>query len=146
MTWPYHIPLYLFHCAQYLLSIRCHITRDRNVMNSQLLTWRNSILLYLHHSSLVFNRDSCCSLFCFLCNCLCLFACDDVRHVLCFVFLRSVCPVMSVSLDCPFLIARSVFSIVYLVAFKFYVHILCNYNDISIINNCILGTVLIIQE
>ena len=31
----------------------------------------------------------------------------------CFVFLRLLCPVLSVSLDCPFLIAPSVFSNVY---------------------------------
>ena len=38
--------------------------------------------------------------------------CGDVRHVLCcvFVFLRIVCPVLPVSLNCPFLIAPSVFS------------------------------------
>jgi hypothetical protein len=32
----------------------------------------------------------------------------------CFVFLRLVYPMLSVSLDCPFLIASSVFSYVYL--------------------------------
>jgi hypothetical protein len=39
---------------------------------------------------------------------LCLFACG--------VFLRIVCPVMSVSLYCPFLITSSVFSNIYLIS------------------------------
>jgi hypothetical protein len=48
----------------------------------------------------------------------CLFAYSGVRHILrcvfvCFVFLRLVCPGLPVSLDCPFLIAPSVFSNVY---------------------------------
>jgi len=48
---------------------------------------------------------------------LCLFAYIDVQHILCcvFVFLRLVYPMLLVSLDCPFLIAPSVFSNVYLV-------------------------------
>jgi hypothetical protein len=37
---------------------------------------------------------------------------------LCFVFLCLVYPVLPVSLDCPFLIAISVFSIIYLVELK----------------------------
>jgi hypothetical protein len=39
-----------------------------------------------------------------------------VSNILCFCFvcLRLVCPVLPVSLDCPFLIALSVFSNVYL--------------------------------
>ena len=48
---------------------------------------------------------------------LCLFACSGVQHVLCwfffFFFLHLVYPMMTVSLDCPFLIAPSVFSNVY---------------------------------
>ena len=46
---------------------------------------------------------------------LCLFAYSGVQHILCrgFVFLSSRC-VPYVSLDCPFLIAPSVFSNVYL--------------------------------
>jgi hypothetical protein len=45
---------------------------------------------------------------------LCLFAYSGVQHILCcFVFLRVVYPVLSVSLDCPFFIALSVFSNVY---------------------------------
>ena len=37
--------------------------------------------------------------------------------ILCFVYLRSVraCPMLPVSLDCPFLIAPSVFSNIYLI-------------------------------
>ena len=48
---------------------------------------------------------------------LCLFANSGVQQILCFccVFLRLVWPMLSVSLDCPFLIAPSVFSNVYLV-------------------------------
>jgi hypothetical protein len=38
-----------------------------------------------------------------------------VQHILCCVFLRLVYPMLPVSLDCPFLIASSVFSNVYLV-------------------------------
>jgi hypothetical protein len=41
---------------------------------------------------------------------LCLFVYSDVQHILCCVFLRLVYPVLPVSLDCPFLIAPSVFS------------------------------------
>jgi len=43
-----------------------------------------------------------------------LFACFGVQHILCCVFLRLVCPALLVSLDCPFLIASSVCSNVYL--------------------------------
>ena len=41
----------------------------------------------------------------------------DVQCILCFclVFLRLVYPMLSVSLDCPFLIAPSIFSNVYLI-------------------------------
>ena len=46
--------------------------------------------------------------------CLCLFAYGDVQHKLYSVFRRILSPVLPVSLDCPFLIAPSVFSIVYL--------------------------------
>jgi len=44
--------------------------------------------------------------------CLCLFGCGGVRHMLrcVFVFLRLLCPVLPVSLDCSFLIALPVFS------------------------------------
>jgi hypothetical protein len=47
---------------------------------------------------------------------LCPFVYSGVQHILCFcfVFLRLVYPMLSVSLDCPFLIAPSVFSNVYL--------------------------------
>ena len=45
---------------------------------------------------------------------MCLFAHSGVQHVLCsafcFVCLRLVCPILPVSLDCPFSIASSVFS------------------------------------
>jgi hypothetical protein len=45
-----------------------------------------------------------------------LFVCGDVRCMLCCgFFLRLVCPVLPVSLDCPFLIVPSVFSDVYLI-------------------------------
>jgi hypothetical protein len=43
----------------------------------------------------------------------CLFVCDGVQHVLCCVFIRLVYPILSVSLDFPFVIALSVFSDVY---------------------------------
>ena len=49
---------------------------------------------------------------------LCLFAHSGVQHILCCVFvlffLCLVYPMLSVSLDCPVLIASSVFSNVYL--------------------------------
>ena len=43
---------------------------------------------------------------------LCLFAYNDVKRILCcvFVYLRFVYPMLPVSLNCPFLIALSVFS------------------------------------
>ena len=48
---------------------------------------------------------------------LCLFVYSGVQHiwccVFCFVFIRIVYPMLSVSLDCPFLIAPSVFSNVF---------------------------------
>jgi hypothetical protein len=44
----------------------------------------------------------------------CLFACGGVQHVLCCVFIRLVYPMLSVSLDIPFVIALSVFSDVHL--------------------------------
>ena len=51
---------------------------------------------------------------------LCLFAHSDVQHilrcVLCFVSLRLVCPVLPVTLNCPYLIAPSILSKVYLYA------------------------------
>jgi len=45
---------------------------------------------------------------------LCLFAFGGVQHILCCVFLRLVHPMLPVSLDCPFFVAPSVFSNVYL--------------------------------
>ena len=48
---------------------------------------------------------------------LCWFAHSGVEHILCcvfaFVFLRLVYPMLPVSLECPFLVANSVFSNVY---------------------------------
>ena len=48
---------------------------------------------------------------------LCLFAYNGVQRILCCVFcfvcLRLVCPMLPVSLDCPFLIVPSVFSNIY---------------------------------
>jgi hypothetical protein len=44
---------------------------------------------------------------------LCLFAHSGVQHIFCFVFLRPVYPMLSVSLDCPFSIVSLVFSNVY---------------------------------
>jgi hypothetical protein len=47
---------------------------------------------------------------------LCLFVYSGVQHILCCILnlFRLVYPMLSVSLDCPFLIAPSVFSNVYL--------------------------------
>jgi hypothetical protein len=48
---------------------------------------------------------------------LCLFACGGAQHILCWwggVCLGLVCPMLSVSLDCLFLIAPSVLSNVYI--------------------------------
>jgi hypothetical protein len=53
-----------------------------------------------------------CTLFMFVCAEWC------PTHIVlcfCFVFLRLVCPMLPVSLDCSFLIAPSVFSNVYLI-------------------------------
>jgi hypothetical protein len=47
---------------------------------------------------------------------LCLFACRGVQHILCCVFVLLFF-VLLVSLDCPFLIAPSEFSNVYLLLF-----------------------------
>ena len=44
----------------------------------------------------------------------CLFANCGVQHIVCCVFRRIVFPMLSVSPDCPILIATSVFSNVYL--------------------------------
>jgi len=44
---------------------------------------------------------------------LCLLVCSGVWRILCCVFLRIVCPMLPVSLDCPFLIGSSVFSKVF---------------------------------
>jgi len=47
---------------------------------------------------------------------LCLFAHSGVKHILCcvlYVCFRLVCPILAVYLDCPFLVAPSVFSNVY---------------------------------
>ena len=50
---------------------------------------------------------------------LCLFTYSVVQHILCCVFvlsfLRLVCPMFQVSLDCSFVIVPSVFSNVYLI-------------------------------
>jgi membrane-bound metal-dependent hydrolase YbcI (DUF457 family) len=63
---------------------------------------------------------------------LCLLAHRGVQHTLCcgffcFVFLRLVYPMLPVSLDCPFLIAHSVFSNVYYkrLTFGFYKDLSC---------------------
>ena len=40
---------------------------------------------------------------------LCLFVYSGGQHILCCVFLRLVYPLLPVSLDCPFLIAPSVY-------------------------------------
>jgi hypothetical protein len=50
-----------------------------------------------------------CSILTYL-PCLCLFGCGGVRHILRSVFLRPLCPVLPVSLDCLFFIALPVFS------------------------------------
>ena len=49
---------------------------------------------------------------------LCVLAYSGVQHILCcvglcFVFLRLVCPILPISLDCPFSIAPSILSNVY---------------------------------
>ena len=50
-----------------------------------------------------------------------LYAYSGVQNILCcvFVFLRLMYPMLPVSLDCPFLIAPSVFSSVYLINTRF---------------------------
>jgi len=49
---------------------------------------------------------------------LCLLAFIGVQHILCCVVLRLVYPMLLVSLDCPFFIAPSVFSNIYLLSTK----------------------------
>ena len=44
---------------------------------------------------------------------LCLFAYSGIQHIVCCVFLRFVYPMLPISLNCPFLIALSVFANVY---------------------------------
>jgi hypothetical protein len=54
-------------------------------------------------------------------RCLCLFVHSGVQNIVlcfCFVFLRLVYLMLQVSLDCPLLIAPSVFSNVYLMLVK----------------------------
>ena len=46
---------------------------------------------------------------------LCLFVYSGVQHILCNVFLRLGVPMLTVSLDCPFLIATLVFYNIYLI-------------------------------
>ena len=48
---------------------------------------------------------------------ICLLAHGGVQYILCFVFLRFVYLMLPFSLDCPFLIASSVFSNVYVIQF-----------------------------
>jgi len=43
-----------------------------------------------------------------------LFTHSGVQHILCYVFLCRVYPMLTVSLDCPFSIAPSIFSSIYL--------------------------------
>jgi hypothetical protein len=45
---------------------------------------------------------------------LCLLVYSGVHHILCCVFFRLVYPMLPVFLDCPFVIAPSIFSNVYL--------------------------------
>ena len=52
-------------------------------------------------------------------RCLCLFAHSGVQHILCCVFLCIVYHMLPVSLDCPFFIAPSVFSNVYLIESRY---------------------------
>ena len=60
-------------------------------------------------------QDSACLTY-VMCVCLRIVAFNKYWFYFCFVFLRLVCPMLPISLDCPFLIARSVFSIVFLIA------------------------------
>jgi hypothetical protein len=50
---------------------------------------------------------------------LCLFAYSGVQHILCYVFIRIVYTMLPVYLDCPLLIAPSVFSRLSIVDFPF---------------------------
>ena len=58
---------------------------------------------------------------------LCLFAHRSDQHIICFSFvcLHLVYPMLTVSMDCPFLIAPSVFSNVYFVYIQ-YIHLVVN--------------------
>ena len=57
----------------------------------------------------------------------------DTLYVLCFVFLRLVYPMLPVALECPFVIALSVFSDVYFVL---------NLLEVSVIIFCLKSNVL----
>jgi len=59
------------------------------------------------------------------------FAYDDI--VLCYVFLRLVYPMLPVSLECPFVIAPSVFSDVYFIL---------NLLEVSVMMFCLKSSVL----
>jgi hypothetical protein len=70
---------------------------------------------------------------------------------LCFVFLRLVCTLLPVPLDCPFLIVFSVFSNVYfrqcgICSFSFYSQRISNDNVILFANGCIINTLWINEK
>jgi len=81
-----------YQCHRWLRI--CSVCRSHKFLLLYLLLFVGGLLSYLCH--------------------LCLLTYSGVQHILCFVFLRLVYPMLPVSLDCPFLIATTIFSNVYL--------------------------------
>ena len=112
---PEFTPVFWWARVAHLYGFLCCAIMCLYVMSS--LLW--CPLRFPHKNDVWFVFASSCLFVCLnYLRCLCLSACDGVRHVLCCVFLRIVCPVLPFSLDCPFLIAPSVFSNVYLKTLK----------------------------
>ena len=108
-------PVFWWARVAHLYGFLCCAIMCLYVMSS--LLW--CPLRFPHKNDVWFVFASSCLFVCLnYLRCLCLSGCDGVRHVLCCVFLRIVCPVLPFSLDCPFLIAPSVFSNVYLKTLK----------------------------
>jgi hypothetical protein len=99
--------LLIFFCFM-CCPIRCLCSDFRVVMSVTISAWKRCSVR-LHLQLFVGGRISYLRYFC-------LFAQWCLTHIVlcfCFIFLRLMNPMLPVSLDCPFLIAPSVFSSVY---------------------------------
>jgi hypothetical protein len=99
--------LLIFFCFM-CCPIRCLCSEFRVVMSVTISAWKRCSVR-LHLQLFVGGRISYLRYFC-------LFAQWCLTHIVlcfCFIFLRLMNPMLPVSLDCPFLIAPSVFSSVY---------------------------------